>query len=120
MHSKISFKLSLFIISGTGILFSSLIILSFNSHSSAMNSYAASSPINHNLFSQNSASSSPELIKASSSANLLGTVQKVPHVAAKAPGLVYETVLPVRLKIPSINIDAHIEHLGLAPDKKAM
>jgi LPXTG-site transpeptidase (sortase) family protein len=99
MQSKISFTLSPFIAGIAGIAFSSMIIffLTFDLSGQASYTIPASPSVNQ----------SPQNLNDGKSVEY---IQSIAFPVQPRPGL------PIRLKIPKINVDAAIEPVGVAPD----
>lgn len=93
MKSKISLKWPLLFISIAGIVFSSTMILWLTFNQLVEGSYAKSAAPASSQASQN-----------------IIPIQNTVSLEQNISGL------PVRLKIPKINVDSAIEHLGLTPD----
>ncbi len=106
MQPKISLKWSLFAISVAGIAFSPIIILFLTLNLPAQGSYAKPA--------LSTSSNIPQyLIDGKSVEPIQGIA---PGESAGLPGRQEGSGLPIRLKIPKINVNAAVEYVGLTSD----
>ncbi len=99
MQSKISLKWSLFIVCIVGITLSSIIIFFLTLDLPVQGSYTKPTSPTSSQTPQNLTDGKP-----------VESIQSIAFPEQTSSGL------PIRLKIPKINVDAAVEYVGLAPD----